>query len=559
MRVRLMVVAAALFVLATMGPPALAGDSFWHGADVSDSGPTGLIPYEEHWELHKYLATIIPGFAGNGGMVRMPAGEQIVDGDRGVRIHKPAKCWKGFTLLNSFSPATIILKDGTKKTGNVVLIDMYGKIINVWNFPGPGFVSAAKLLPGGHVVGSAGRNGFIQLDWNGNTVHTWPTVRVHHDHERQGNPCGYFAPYQKPMTLGGNILTLESERPPKDETLHICRRNPITDDLIRELDWQGNVLFEWRSRHYIDFMGLDEAAREAIHLGHNGGGPPPGDDHNNYTNEDWSHGNAVAWVGPNKWWSQHYDGRFHPQNIIADFRSLNVTIIIARYDDKYGKWKAGDIVWKLGPDYSSLYDDGKVGQIIGQHMAHMVPMYMPGEGNILIFDNGGGAGYGSLIAGLTMPDGYETDYGPLPHVGACPPAGTKLGFWPNKFRKYSRVVEINPITKQLEWEYKQPFPTKDKNGDGKLRGDERLFYSDIMSGCQRLMNGNTLITEADTGRIFEVTCKGEVVWEYAANYLPFTPPPGMFGIFVAGVYRAYRVPEWWIPQKYIWEAYHCNK
>ena len=68
MRTRLMVVATALLVLATMGPPALAGDSFWHGADIGDSGPTGLIPYKDHWELHKYLATLIPGFAGRSRM-----------------------------------------------------------------------------------------------------------------------------------------------------------------------------------------------------------------------------------------------------------------------------------------------------------------------------------------------------------------------------------------------------------------------------------------------------------------------------------------------------------
>ena len=181
-------------------------------------------------------------------------------------------------------------------------------------------------------------------------------------------------------------------------------------------------------------------------------------------------------------------------------------------------------------------------------------MYMPGEGNLLIFDNGGGAGYGSLIHGLRDIDD-ETD--PLDVGGK----GKALGFWPNKYRKYSRVVEINPITKQLEWEYKQPYPTKDKNRDGKLRGDERLFYSDIMSGCQRLMNGNTLITEADTGRIFEVTRKKEVVWEYVAPFASAQIPDGfpeMFRIFGAGCYRAYRVPEWWIP-KHLLHRKHWRK
>jgi hypothetical protein len=38
-----------------------------------------------------------------------------------------------------------------------------------------------------------------------------------------------------------------------------------------------------------------------------------------------------------------------------------------------------------------------------------------------------------------------------------------------------------------------------------------------MSNAQRLPNGNTLICEADFGRLFEVTAQGELVWEYARD------------------------------------------
>ena len=40
------------------------------------------------------------------------------------------------------------------------------------------------------------------------------------------------------------------------------------------------------------------------------------------------------------------------------------------------------------------------------------------------------------------------------------------------------------------------------------------FWSSHISGCQRLSSGNTLIVEGGKGCIFEVTTKGEVVWEY---------------------------------------------
>ena len=43
---------------------------------------------------------------------------------------------------------------------------------------------------------------------------------------------------------------------------------------------------------------------------------------------------------------------------------------------------------------------------------------------------------------------------------------------------------------------------------------DRGFYSRIISGVQRLPNGNTLITVGVPGRLIEVTPNGEVVWEF---------------------------------------------
>jgi hypothetical protein len=166
-----------------------------------------------------------------------------------------------------------------------------------------------------------------------------------------------------------------------------------------------------------------------------------------------------------------------------------------------------------------------VGQIIGQHQAHMIPKSLPGAGNMLIFDNGGAAGYGALVKGLRDAD------------------GNALGSWPNTFRMFSRVLEINPVTKQIVWEFKQPKLSEDQNGDGKILGNEKLFFSNLMSGMQRLPNGNTLICESDPGRIFEVTKFGKVVWEYAP---PWIRAEGMFG---GAIYRAYRIPYSWVPEE----------
>ena len=40
------------------------------------------------------------------------------------------------------------------------------------------------------------------------------------------------------------------------------------------------------------------------------------------------------------------------------------------------------------------------------------------------------------------------------------------------------------------------------------------FFAPLMSGAQRLPNGNTLICTGYGGTVFEVTAKGEVVWNY---------------------------------------------
>jgi hypothetical protein len=88
-------------------------------------------------------------------------------------------------------------------------------------------------------------------------------------------------------------------------------------------------------------------------------------------------------------------------------------------------------------------------------------------------------------------------------------------------RNYSRILEIDRDANEVSWEY---------------TGDPRdSFYSMNISGAQRLLNGNTLITEGRSGRLFEVTRAGETVWEYIN---PFEFPHR--GQRSRSVFRAYR-------------------
>jgi hypothetical protein len=64
----------------------------------------------------------------------------------------------------------------------------------------------------------------------------------------------------------------------------------------------------------------------------------------------------------------------------------------------------------------------------------------------------------------------------------------------------------------------------DPSGDGSIvwsyRGSEtNPFFSDTRGLAQRLLNGNTLITESQRGHAFEVDHEGDIVWDYWSPYV----------------------------------------
>ncbi|MDF2922117.1 MAG: hypothetical protein K0R57_1031 [Paenibacillaceae bacterium] len=414
----------------------------------------------------------------------------------GVTVYNREKAWSGYTIFQAAEQGAL-------------LIDMNGREVHLWQglrgFPN-------KLLPGGFVFGSTGerdpRYGFqdevdlVQVDWEGNVVWRFNKyeyiedpghepqwmARAHHDYQREGSTTGYYAPGSEPQVNSGNTLILVH----KDVARPEISSHPLLDDSIIEVDWEGNIVWEWVCSDHFAELGFDADARRTLaedpntrFFGNNAG--------------DWMHINSMSVLGPNRFYDQG-DERFHPDNIIWDARESNIIAII----DK----KTGAIVWKLGPDYSTP-ETAHLGWIIGQHHAHIIPRGLPGEGNLLVFDNGGWGGYG------------------LPNPGS--PTGQK-----NALRDHSRVLEINPATLEIEWQYT---PTE---AGFQAPLDSYRFYSPYISSAQRLPNGNTLITEGADGRIFEVTAEHELVWEYISPYKN-KRNSNM-------VYRAYRAPYEWVPQ-----------
>ncbi len=95
----------------------------------------------------------------------------------------------------------------------------------------------------------------------------------------------------------------------------------------------------------------------------------------------------------------------------------------------------------------------------------------------------------------------------------------------------SKVIEFDPFTQEILWEY--------------AGTPENGFYSKACGSSERLPNGNTLITESNGGRTFEVTAEGEIVWEHFNPYRT-----GENGELIATLFETVRIsPDdiGWLP------------
>lgn len=415
----------------------------------------------------------------------------------GTTLYKKERAWNGFTVFPSVKGA--------------LLIDMNGNEVNCW----AGFVGFPnKILPGGYVLGNTGTRiskkahqdqlDLVQVDYDGHIVWRFDRTeqvddgkgpvwqaRQHHDYQREGSPVGYYAPGQTPLAFGGTTLILTHENVINKAISDL----ELIDDKVIEVNAEGSIIWTWRASDHFEEFGFDQAAKDVLRVNPGLTGEAGG---------DWLHINSLSALGPNR----HYeagDERFHPDNLIMDCRNANILFIISK--------ATGKIVWRLGPDFNESEATKKLGFIIGQHHFHLIPKGLPGEGDFLVYDNGGAGGYG-------LPNPSSAD-------------GTN-----NAVRDYSRVLQFDPHTLEIKWQY-TPL-----EAGSMLFTDASKFYSSYISAAQRLPNGNTLITEGSDGRLIEVTPEHEIVWEYINPH--YDTIQGKYKLNM--VYRAYRVPYDWVPQ-----------
>ncbi len=92
---------------------------------------------------------------------------------------------------------------------------------------------------------------------------------------------------------------------------------------------------------------------------------------------------------------------------------------------------------------------------------------------------------------------------------------------PQTTPRKSRVLEYDPVFDRIVWSY-----------EGTA---ERPFYSSVRAAVQSLPNSNVLVTSYENGRLFEVTQKGEIVWEFFTSDTLEGDP-----MRIAGVHSGFR-------------------
>jgi len=70
--------------------------------------------------------------------------------------------------------------------------------------------------------------------------------------------------------------------------------------------------------------------------------------------------------------------------------------------------------------------------------------------------------------------------------------------------EHSRVLEFDPFSQQIHWSVSG--------------ASDAPFFTRTCGSVQRLPSGNTLITESDAGRAFEVTRDKRIVWEFVSPH-----------------------------------------
>jgi hypothetical protein len=423
----------------------------------------------------------------------------------GLTVHDD-RAWPGYTLL---APLT---------SSSTYLIDLEGRVVRAWKGDRTPALSAMLLEDGhllrpGALVGAphplngSGAGGQIQrYAWDGRLVWNFKVAREdrlpHHDATWLPN---------------GHVLVIAWEAKTQAEALAAGRQGvvggggPLLPDCLLEIaptgPTSGEVVWEWHAWDHLvqdvdptrtnfgkvadhpelidvnfgesPIPTITAQSRGMAQLRSLGYAGAPGPAAATRTSADWTHTNAVA---------------YHPDldQIMLTVHAFSEIWIIdhgtssaeaaGHTGGRYGR--GGDLLYRWGNPRTY-----RAGQLADQrlnfpHGAHWIPPGGPGEGHVLVFNNGPrrpGGPYSS-VEEIVLPVDARGHYRLEPGAPAEP--------------------------KEPAWSYAAP--------------NKSDFYAMLLSGAQRLPNGNTLICSGMSGTVFEVTSEKDIVWQYTC---PVPPDP----------------------------------
>lgn len=397
-------------------------------------------------------------------------------------------------------------------SASVYLINRKGEVVHEWKSNYGQMASVAYLQNDGSIIENAedpdfpvfaggGQAGRIEkITWDGKT--TWDfeyaTEQYLHHHD--------FA-----VMPNGHILAIAWEAKTADEVLAAGRKPELTPraglwpDKIVEIEptdrTHGKVVWEW---HIWDHLIQDydktkkNYGKVADHpelLDINVGEPlPPPISADSM--ETLKMQGRILWRNqtPENMGSDvyHFNAiKYNPDLDQIVFSSPHIseifiidhsTTTLQAAGHKGGRWgKGGDFLYRWGNPQNYRHGDSTTEQLFGQHDVRWIEKGCPGEGHITVFDND-----------IHNPNGMN--YSAVYEI--VPPVDNKGAYVMNSDKTFGPDKPV--------WKYIAP--------------DTISFWSNFISGAQRMRNGNTFIDEGAKGRFFEITNDGKTVWEFLNPY-----------------------------------------
>jgi hypothetical protein len=481
------------------------------------------------------VAVVIAGVMALSGILLSLAYKICFPGQGPVRLGlsiNDSRAFPGYTLI------------APTKSTNTYLIDMQGRVVRQWQsdcYPGLN----AHLLENGHLLRSgtlprqsdfndpgAGRR-VQEFSWEGEVVWDFPFTGKkqfpHHD--------------LVPLPNGNVLLIVDEPRKTAQEAIAAGRRPELMRGKYFYLDGlieikptgktTGEVVWEWhlwdhlvqesdeskanfgKIAEHLELIDLNYSHQDTIGalaatkggldklraIGYVGQGIQAGQASTNITS-NWSHLNSVAY-------NPDLDQIMVTSLTFGEFWIIDHSSTTSQAANHRGgrSGRGGDLLYRWGNPRA--YGAGTQAQqrLFGPHDAHWIPSGLPGAGHVLVFNNG-----------KDRPDG---SYSSVEEVEL--PVNSGGG--------YARLAGAAFGPEQPLWSYHSP--------------NKADFYSMLLSGAQRLPNGNTLICSGCNGTLLEVTPEREIVWKYVnptpGTYLLSVTSPADLGPPGGGsLFRAYR-------------------